>query len=380
MSSSDSGLYIHIPFCLSKCSYCSFNSYPLSGQNIEGYVAALSQQIEVMADHPWCRKQIFSSLYIGGGTPTALQDKDLVAVIEKCLHSYHFVSNPEITVETNPNTVEKETLSALHQAGVNRLSIGVQSFSDRLLREIGRSHSSEEALRAIEYARQGGFSNINIDLIYGLPTQTLDDWQDSLQTTVSLGLQHLSMYELMVEDKTLLAEKVAEKKTLLPSEEEVADMEEITAEIISPGFQRYEISNFARKGFECRHNIFYWQNRSYLGLGAGAVSGLRGLRIHNISDPALFSQMMKNNERPIASIEHLCRQASFRETVIMGLRMVSGVNTCELKKQFGLTPKEYYGKSLTMLLDRDLLELQGDCLRLTSTAFPVANQVLSQLV
>ncbi|NOR10026.1 MAG: radical SAM family heme chaperone HemW [Desulfovibrionaceae bacterium] len=380
MSPSGAGLYIHIPFCLSKCSYCSFNSYPLAGQNPEGYVAALFKQMEVMAEHPWCRNQTFCSLYIGGGTPTALKNKDLVAIIEKCLHSYHFVSDPEITVETNPNTVDTETLSTLYLAGVNRLSIGVQSFSDRLLQEIDRSHSSEEALRAIEYARQGGFSNINIDLIYGLPTQTLDDWKESLKTAVSLGLQHVSIYELMVEENTPLAGKVAENSTLLPTEEEVADMEEITAEMVSSDFQRYEISNFCRKGFACRHNILYWQNRSYLGLGAGAVSGLRGLRICNIADPALYAQTVNNNELPIASIECLCRKARFRETVIMGLRMVSGISIAELKERFDLTPEEYYGETLLELMGQNLLETHEGSLRLTSTAFPVANQVLADLV
>lgn len=380
MSSFDAGLYIHIPFCLSKCSYCSFNSYPLSGQNIKGYVAALFRQMEVMAEHPWCRNQNFSSLYIGGGTPTALDNKDLVAIIEKSLCLYHFTADPEITVETNPNTVDRQTLSTLYQAGVNRLSIGVQSFSDRLLQEIGRSHSSKEALRAIEYARQVGFSNINIDLIYGLPTQTLDDWKESLEKAVSLGLQHLSMYELMVEANTPLATMVAENRAILPTEDDVADMEEITARMISPDFQRYEISNFARNGCVCRHNILYWQNRSYLGLGAGAVSGLRGLRICNIANPELFAQMVNNNELPIASIEYLCWQACFRETIIMGLRMMDGVRMADLKERFDLTPDEYYGEKLTELKARNLLEVRDGCLRLTPAALPVANQVLAQLV
>jgi oxygen-independent coproporphyrinogen III oxidase len=380
MSSLGTGLYIHIPFCLSKCSYCSFNSYPLSGQNLEAYVAALFRQMEVMAGHPWCCDQIFSSLYIGGGTPTALDSKDLVAIIEKSLCSYRFTADPEITVETNPNTVDKEILSTLYQVGVNRLSIGVQSFSDRLLQEIGRSHSAEEALRAIEYARQGGFSNINIDLIYGLPTQTLDDWKESLETVESLAPQHLSMYELMVEANTPLAAKVAENTAILPTEDEVADMEEITARMISPDFQRYEISNFARKGCACRHNILYWQNGSYLGLGAGAVSGLRGLRICNIANPFLFAQVVNNNELPIASIEYLCGQARFRETVIMGLRMMDGVPVANLKERFGLTLDEYYEEKLTELKARNLLEIRDGCLRLTPAAFPVANQVLAELV
>jgi len=380
MSSIGAGLYIHIPFCLSKCSYCSFNSYPLSGQNLEGYVAALFRQIEVMAKHSWCCNQTFSSLYIGGGTPTALDNRDLVAIIEKSLCSYHFVSDPEITVETNPNTVDKETLSMLYRAGVNRLSIGVQSFSDRLLKEIGRSHSSEEALLAIEYARLSGFSNINIDLIYGLPTQTSDDWKESLETALSLGPQHLSMYELMVEVETPLATKVAENRAILPTEDEMADMEEITVRMISPDFQRYEISNFAQKGYACRHNTLYWQNRSYLGLGAGAVSGLMGHRICNIANPALFAQMVNNNVLPIASIEYLCRQTCFRETVIMGLRMMNGIRMADLKERFGLTPDEYYGEKVTELKTRNLLETRNGRLRLTPAALPVANQVLAELV
>ena len=380
MSSSGAGLYIHIPFCLSKCSYCSFNSYPLMGQDVDSYVEALLRQLVVMAEHPWCRDQTFHSLYIGGGTPTVLGAETLVALIGEALHRYRFISRPEITVESNPNTADSQTLLALRQAGVNRLSIGVQSFDDALLQTIGRSHSALEAQRAIEKAGQAGFSNINIDLIYGLPGQTTEHWRQSLAAAVSMGIQHVSLYELMVEEKTPLAIQVAEKKAVLPTEDELADMEVMTAEMISPDFQQYEISNFARKGFECRHNIHYWRNRSYLGLGAGSVSGLHGLRVCNENDPGRFAKMVKKNEQPISSVEFLCRSSRFRETIIMGLRMLRGVRIAEMKERFGLTPDEYYGEKLTELVNRNLLETRNGFLRLTPVALPVANQVLAQLV
>lgn len=380
MTSSGASLYIHIPFCLSKCSYCSFNSYPLAGQDVDSYVDTLSQQLAVMADHPWSRDLTFYSLYIGGGTPTVLGYKVLVAIIEEAQRRYRFISKPEITVETNPNTTDKESLIALRQAGVNRLSIGVQSFSDTLLQRIGRSHTAEEAIWAIANAGQAGFANISIDLIYGLPGQEPEDWRQSLATAVSMGTQHLSMYELMVEERTPLAAKIAENRAILPTEDALADMELITTEMVSSDFRQYEISNFAREGFESRHNMHYWHNRSYLGLGAGAVSGLNGLRICNESDPVRFSGMVKNKRQPIASIEYLCRPARFRETIIMGLRMRDGIRIAELKERFGLTPDEYYGEKLTELENRSLLETRDGCLRLTPTARPVANQVLAELV
>jgi oxygen-independent coproporphyrinogen-3 oxidase len=276
--------------------------------------------------------------------------------------------------------VDAGTFKTLQSAGVNRLSIGVQSFSDRLLNTIGRSHSADEAHNAIKLASETGFTNINIDLIYGLPGQSLPDWRQSLERALSTETAHISIYELMVEENTPMAQMVVKNSSILPTEDAMADMEEVTEELLSKVFRRYEISNFARPGCECRHNIHYWRNGSYLGVGAGAVSSLRGVRVCNAAEPRLFCMMVEQNELPIVSMESLCRHARFRESVIMGLRMIDGVNVSELESRFGITPEEYYGKELTELIDTNLLEREDGRLKLTTRALPVANQVLAKLV
>ncbi len=376
-----SAIYLHIPFCKTKCSYCSFNSQAGKDNLIPAYLQALHRQILFMADHPWSRGRTFSSLFIGGGTPTICESRDLADLITTTLRHFHFSTNAEITVETNPNTVSEEKIVALLKAGVNRLSIGVQSFADKQLRRLGRSHSVADIKRAVSLSQKEGLTNINLDLIYGLPGQNVPQWRQSLESAMELEPSHLALYELMVEDGTPLACSLAAGKCHLPDEDDVADMEEITATLCKDGgFNRYEISNFAKPGFQCRHNIIYWKNLSWLGMGAGAVASLSGTKISHVADPATYTRLIESSQEPIAEIECLSRQALFRETVIMGLRLLEGVSISELRKRFSLTPQEYYGEELDRLISQDLLTLSGDMLRLTPTALPVANQVLSRLV
>jgi oxygen-independent coproporphyrinogen-3 oxidase len=375
------GIYLHIPFCKTKCLYCSFNSHAGRDAEIAGYLEALNSHIRRMADHPWCRSHSFFSLYIGGGTPTICDASLLNQLITNCLAAFSFCPEPEITVESNPNTLSSAKLEALRAAGVNRLSIGVQSFSPARLRCLGRSHTAEDALRALAMARDAGFSNINIDLMYALPGQTADVWHQTLEQAISLAPEHFSLYELMVEEKTPLAALVADGQYQLPTEDQVADMEDVTIGLLaSRGYERYEISNYARPGFTCRHNINYWQNRSWLGLGAGAVGSLSGTKVTNVADPLDYVRRMTRNQEPYSSMECLCRPAHFRETMIMGLRMLAGVDIRDMEDRFHLNPVDYYGQTLQTLLGQGLVVLDDGFLRLSSQALPIANRVLAQLV
>ena len=374
-------IYLHIPFCRTKCFYCAFNSHAGQEHLIASYCAALHREIRRMAGHAWCRERSFFSLFIGGGTPTICSGAQLADLVTTCLASFCVTADPEITVEANPNTLSAEKLAALLAAGVNRLSIGVQSFAPAELVRLGRSHTAEDARHAFALARSAGFANISLDLMYGLPGQTTAGWRQNLETAAGLNPEHLSLYELTVEEKTPLAAMLARGEMSLPSEDEVADMEEITAELLADrGYRRYEISSYARQGYQCRHNINYWQNRSWLGLGAGATGSLSGTRVTNVADPLDYVQRIHSDQEPYRSMEGLCRQAHFRETMIMGLRMLAGVNLKELEQRFQINPLIYYGETLRKNLTVGLLVHEKGFLRLSEAALPIANQVLAQLV
>jgi len=374
------GLYIHIPFCRSKCAYCAFNSRACAGAPPPAYLEALRLELTRVAAG-WAADRVFTSIFIGGGTPTIYPGADLAGLLAECRRLLRFGEDPEITVETNPNTVTAESLSALAAAGVNRLSIGVQSFSDPVLAASGRSHSAAQAVAAVALAREVGFVNLNLDLIYGLPSQTLAAWRESLGTALGLSPEHLALYELSVEPDTPFAEREARGELLLPGDDSLAEMEAVAQEMLAAhGFRRYEISNFARPGSECRHNLNYWHNGPYLGLGAGAVSSFDGLRLKNLEDPEAYGARIRSGRPAFQEGEALSLAASFRESVIMGLRLLDGVSLTDLRQRYGLDPGTYYGETLTRLKDRGLIGMDGERLWLTDQALPVANQVLSELV
>lgn len=374
------GLYLHIPFCKSRCAYCSFNSYACQVPPA-AYLAALAGQIRYWAEQEWCRERRFATLFIGGGTPTIYEGSELAALVNLCRTSFNFREDAEITVEANPNTVSVQALTELRRAGVNRLSLGVQAFSDRLLAALGRSHTVAEAEIAIKAARQAGFTNLNLDLMYGLPGQSVADWQDSLAQAIVHGPEHLACYELTIEEETPFGRLVERGELLLPREEAALAMAELTHDLVAQGgLARYEISNYAAPGRECRHNLNYWRNGDYLGLGAGAVSCLSGFRFSTVAEPEPFTGLVQKGELPFVEGECLPLAARFRESVVMGLRMIQGVSFAPLQRRFGLTPPSYYGKILDDLQQQGLVAVSPDSLHLTKAGLPVANQVLAQLV
>lgn len=374
-----SSLYIHIPFCLSKCPYCSFVSHPGMGELHRRYAAALLREAEGLKQATGPAP--LSTLFLGGGTPTLLDGKDLAEIVTGCAELFGLDNGAEISVEANPKTIDPHTLALLRQSGVTRLSIGVQSFHDRELQLLGRPHNAKDATQAVRLARAAGFTNISLDLMYGLPGQTPESWQRSLEQAISLAPAHLSLYELTIEQGTPYFQQQAQGLLTLPEEEAVAAMDRITATLCrKAGLIQYEISNYARPGCECRHNINYWRNGPYLGLGAGAVACVDGCRRQTIPDPRRYCELIESGQPVILDEERLEPEASFRETGVMGLRMIEGVSREELQKRYGLDVPDYYGATLVRLIDQGLLELTTSHLRLTARGRMFANQVMAELV
>lgn len=372
-------LYIHIPFCLSKCPYCSFVSYPDMNNLHQRYAATLLREAEGM------RRTVnvapLSTLFMGGGTPTILDGMDLAEIVTGCVKLFGLSAEAEISVEANPKTIDPRKLARLRQSGVNRLSIGAQSFNDNELRLLGRPHNAEDALQAVHLARAAGFANISIDLMYGLPGQTPDSWQSSLKQALALAPAHLSLYELTIEPGTPYFRQQAQDRLKLPDEGALMRMDRLTATLCQEaGLIQYEISNYAVPGFGCRHNINYWRNGPYLALGAGAVACVAGCRRRSTSDPLRYCELVESGRSVIVEEEVLEPDASFRETVVMGLRMVEGVTLEELRGRYGWDVHAYYGTPLSRLVERGLVELNTDCLRLTARGRLFANQVMAELV
>jgi len=335
----------------------------------------------MMARHPVLEGLSFASIFIGGGTPTLYDGESLARLLSRCRRRLPFAGEVEISVEMNPNTASYDDLLRLRRAGVNRLSIGVQALDDPLLRAIGRGHTRDAAIEAVALGRRAGFANINIDLMFGLPEQDLRLWRRTLEEALELNLEHLALYELTVEEGTPFARRQAAGRLPRPGHDELADMEELALELLgAAGFERYEISNFARPGRWCRHNINYWQNGPYLGLGAGAVSYLDSLRLVNVGDYRRYGALLARGVHPLAEAEGLSTTAAMRESLVMGLRMVGGLSLSELKLRYAIDPRAYYGEIMEQFLARGMLRLEGDILRLSRKALPVANQVLAELV
>lgn len=376
-------LYIHIPFCLSKCHYCAFDSC-VAGEDIHRqYSAALTSELADLGKRTTELNSdtILNTLFIGGGTPTCLPRELLQGIIKNVFDLFKVAPAAEISVEANPGTVDVRYLQMLLETGVNRLSLGVQSFNNLELERVGRIHDEKGACLAIEAARTAGFDNINLDLMYGLPGQTPLSWQNSLEKGLSFVPEHLSLYQLTIEPDTLF-NSLYENNTLYhPSEDEIIQMDEMTKEICtSAGLHQYEISNYAVAGKECRHNINYWLNNDYLAAGTSAVSCLNGVRERRVADPREYILRIKEKTSVVIEKECLSRDASFRESVIMGLRMVQGVSRRALLKRYSLDPEEYYGAILKKLIEDDFLELTESHLRITEKGWPLSNRILSELV
>ena len=373
------GLYLHIPFCQQKCFYCDFPSYANKENLQEQYVTALCNEIALQGG--LLSTECVNTVYIGGGTPTALPIDLLIKVIEQVQDSFLLIDDAEFTIEVNPGTVNEEELARLYQVGVNRISFGVQSFQDDLLKRIGRIHTAQMAKNIIQSAAKIGFKNISLDLIYGLPEQTLENVKNSIAEAAMLPINHISIYGLKVEEDTVFAKLAQQDKLNLPSEDEEDAMYEfIMQELPRLGYERYEISNFAKRGFASRHNLKYWECLPYIGMGAAAHSFFGGKRFYNETKLERYIQQINTAGRAVVHEERLDCKALIEEFCFLGLRKQSGVNLQEFEQRFGLAMHELYGAKIARLKKQELLIEREGRIFLSYRGMKYGNQVFCEFL
>ncbi|OPY56380.1 MAG: Oxygen-independent coproporphyrinogen-III oxidase 1 [Pelotomaculum sp. PtaU1.Bin035] len=377
----DIRLYIHVPFCVKKCRYCNFTSYIYSETAANAYFDSLLQEIKLYSAALSPREKSLSSIFIGGGTPTCLPVQKLKAIINNVRESFHWLPGCEVTIEANPGTVDRQSLFELRQAGANRVSLGVQAFQDCLLDRLGRIHTTAETLEAVSAAREAGFENLNMDLIFGIPGQTGEDWLETLSGVVSLSPEHISVYGLQLEEGTPMERAVARRELQLCSEElELFMYQAAIRYLTSRGYVHYEISNFARPDRKSAHNLGYWLNQPYLGLGPGAHSYLRGERFANETTLVGYAGRLSRGEMPVAAREDGSVTVEMSETVFLGLRLLKGIDLAAFYRRFGRRIEDVYGKEIVLLKEAGLVEVAGGYLRLTSKGLPVANVVFMEFI
>ena len=366
------GLYIHIPFCVKKCNYCDFLSAPSTKQVQTAYMDTLQKEIE--AKKAEYKDYVVDTVFIGGGTPTSVEYESLIKVVEVVKKSFSLTKDCEITIECNPGTVTKEALVAYRDLGINRLSIGLQSADDELLKSLGRIHTYEQFLDTYKWAREAGFENINVDIMSGLPGQSLFKYKDTLEKVINLKVEHISSYSLIVEEGTPFYKLYEEDKLDLPDEETERDMYYLTKDMLEKaGFYRYEISNYALAGYECKHNVRYWMRKDYLGLGLGASSCINNVRYKNTE--WLDEYIIENKYMEKEDVQILSEKECMEEFMFLGLRMTNGVSKTKFMEVFGLSMDSVYGEVLTRLCDKKLIETEGDFVRLSTLGLDVSNSV-----
>lgn len=371
-------LYLHIPFCIQKCNYCDFLSAPSCAGERKVYVESLCQKIRSYKD--LAKAYHVVSIFVGGGTPSLLLSKQIEQIFEAVRETFVIDSDAEISLEANPGTVTEEKLQAYRNCGINRLSIGLQSAKDRELKRLGRIHTYEEFLWTYELARKAGFLNINVDLMSGIPLQTLADWEETLHEVARLKPEHISAYSLIVEEGTPFYERYGNGKHLeeLPDEETERKMYYRTREILeSYGYHRYEISNYAKDGYECRHNLGYWDRKEYLGLGAGASSLMDHIRWKE-PDHIGPSTGLVLEERE--DFTRLSRKDEMEEFMFLGLRKIKGVSEQDFYKSFKVSMDEEYKDNIENLIKEGLLVREEDRIRLTDRGIDLSNYALSQFL
>lgn len=370
--------YIHIPFCLSKCYYCEFNSYPGLERIFDDYINALIIEIE-RAKQP--NAEPLDTVYFGGGTPTILLASNIAAILSAIEKNIGINSDAEVTIEANPGTIDSVKLSELRRSGFNRLSMGVQSFNDDLLIRIGRAHTVRDAFDAYAAARQAGFTNVSIDLIFALPGQDLRDWNRTLKSAINLNPEHISLYELSIEEGTHFAELCAEGRLDLPDEEMQIEMYELAIQkLASAGFEHYEVSNFARPGFRSRHNQVYWRNESYYGFGAGATSYVNGIRARRTADPQAYINAIDAGLDAVEFSEKLDERSRLGETIIQGLRMLDGIDLYELQQRTSVDVLAEFGEKIKSLEKRGFLEIAGGNIKVTHRGLLLLNDVSQEFL
>lgn len=380
------GIYLHIPFCVRKCNYCDFLSAPAQEETRRRYVQCLTEEIRQFEA---AKEYEVKSVFFGGGTPSILEGKWIAALMEELEKIFSFSEIPEITIECNPGTLTAEKLDHYRKSGINRLSLGLQSADENELKLLGRIHTWEDFYKNYQQARESGFENISVDLMSALPGQTVSSWKRTLEKVLALKPEHISAYSLIIEEGTPFydwygAEDEKRRRgladngrTVLPSEEEEREMYYDTKRFLTEaGYHRYEISNYAREGYESIHNSGYWLRREYVGFGLGASSQVKNLRCKNTErlEDYLKSDFFKKE------VQILTRQEEIEETMYLGLRMMQGVNLQGFQKSFGVRVETLYKETLEKLERQGLLRIKDGCLRLTDSGIDVSNAVMAEFL
>lgn len=374
MQKKPTSAYVHIPFCTQICYYCDFSKVFIKNQPVDGYLEHLLQEF-----HSYDIQKL-RTLYIGGGTPTALSASQLKVLLEGLTKNLDLSMLEELTIEANPGDLDADKIAVLQNSAVNRVSLGVQTFDDRMLKKIGRSHTEKDIYENIDRLKLAGFDNISIDLIYALPGQTMDQVKDNVAKAIALDIPHMSLYSLILENHTVFMNRMRRGKLPLPKEEVEAEMfEYIIAELEKAGFEHYEISNFSKLGFESRHNLMYWDNAEYYGIGAGASGYVDGVRYKNHGPIRHYLKAVEEGSARINE-EHLSQREQMEEEMFLGLRKKSGVSMARFEEKFERSFQELYGEIVKDLIQQGLMQLDGDRVRMTKRGLFLGDTVAERFI
>ena len=374
MQKKPTSAYVHIPFCTQICYYCDFSKVFIKNQPVDSYLEHLLQEFYSYDI------QKLRTLYIGGGTPTALSASQLEVLLEGLTKNLDLSVLEELTIEANPGDLDADKIAVLKNSAVNRVSLGVQTFDDKMLKKIGRSHTEKDIYENIDRLKLAGFDNISIDLIYALPGQTMDQVKDNVAKAIALDIPHMSLYSLILENHTVFMNRMRRGKLPLPKEELEAEMfEYIIAELEKAGFEHYEISNFSKTGFESRHNLMYWDNAEYYGIGAGASGYVDGVRYKNHGPIRHYLKAVEEGSARINE-EHLSQREQMEEEMFLGLRKKSGVSMARFEEKFERSFQELYGEIVKDLIQQGLMQLDGDRVRMTKRGLFLGDTVAERFI
>ena len=374
MQTKPTSAYVHIPFCTQICYYCDFSKVFIKNQPVDSYLEHLIEEYD-----SYDIKKL-RTLYIGGGTPTALSAPQLAFLLEKLTDKLDLSYLEELTIEANPGDLDEEKIAVLKESPVNRVSLGVQTFNDRMLKQIGRSHLEKDIYENIAYLKKAGFDNISIDLIYALPNQTMEDVKINVAKAIALDIPHMSLYSLILENHTVFMNRMRRGKLHLPKEDLEAEMfDYIIAELEKAGFEHYEISNFSKPGFESRHNLMYWDNAEYYGIGAGASGYVDGVRYKNHGPIRYYLQAVEAGNARVQE-EALTLKEQMEEEMFLGLRKKSGVSKKRFEEKFGISFEGQYGAVVSELTQQGLLVEDKDIVRMTKQGLFLGDTVAEKFI
>ena len=374
------GLYIHVPFCAQKCNYCDFNSYKIEEKNQKKeYLISIKKEMELYKED--FKNKEFTSIFLGGGTPSILNSEELTILVNSIYENFNINKDAEITMECNPGTLNKEKLETIKSLGINRLSMGLQVTQNHHLKYIGRIHTYEQFEKNYKDAIDIGINNINVDLMYSLPNQSFDEWKETLDKIIKLNPPHISAYSLILEEGTKFYDMYMNKEFELNDEETDINIYKYTIDTLSKnGYHQYEISNYAKEGYECKHNIVYWKCEKYLGLGPGASGYIENYRYSNICDVEEYNKCLHNNKKPIEEKNTLSKKDEMEEFIFMGLRMNEGINLDRFYEKFGVNFKQKHDNILDKLKNLNLIIEQNNNIMLTQRGKEISNTVFIEFI